>query len=724
MLSDRTRASLACAGHSWKWAACLALLAGVLCFPQPVAAKPLAQQYDVTRQCFAVADEDANDNRDDTLVRFDRTTGQTFAIGPTGTESLEAITFNGNRELLGANHGQLGTLDLASGAFSPSALPFGTANGPEGPIDLRDVDSLAFDIKENRYYGVHRRGGVLADVLFVFDPVTGAHIPNSFDGGTASYLVIDVITDSAGEDLDDVDDLAIDPVTGAMYAAINNGGRGGVLGQIDPVTGSVTQVGEFRYAASEPLAGEVIDDIEGLAFLNDGQLYASTGDNVSGNPDSNKLFRIDKTNAEGVEVGPFPAEFQDYEALDCLTFQAFIVLDKFTNGPGQSPQDADTPTGPSIVAGDTVTWTFTFTNTAVFTLTDLVLVDNQIGQIGPGGAANCPPAGAILGPGQSMTCTATGTAQEGQYANTGTVTGTTQIGLVTPRQTVTATDPSHYFGLPPSTIPEPAIDIEKATNGEDADTPPGPVIEEGQPVVWTYVVQNTGNVPLENVTVTDNELGPICVIPLLAPGASDTCEANGTAQLGPYANVGTVVGTPTEGPTDPVTDSDPSHYIGVPLSGPVANVIGDFVWLDDSRDGIQDPGEEGISGIGVRLYRDNFDDAPIATTTTDADGRYNFNDVGAGTYCLEFVLVNPLTPENTNGPKLSPADQGDDDTVDSDGVTVVDSSTIRTACFPVAEDTIDLTRDLGLFDFEATGEDPIDQPSAGTQHLYLPHLNH
>src|SRR5690606_7142871 len=118
-------------------------------------------------------------------------------------ESLEAITFNGNRELLGANHGQLGTLDLASGAFSPSALPFGTANGPEGPIDLRDVDSLAFDIKENRYYGVHRRGGVLADVLFVFDPVTGAHIPNSFDGGTASYLVIDVITDSAGEDLDD-----------------------------------------------------------------------------------------------------------------------------------------------------------------------------------------------------------------------------------------------------------------------------------------------------------------------------------------------------------------------------------------------------------------------------------------------------------------------------------------------------------------------------------------
>ena len=43
---------------------------------------------------------------------------------------------------------------------------------------------------------------------------------------------------------------------------------------------------------------------------------------------------------------------------------------------------------------------------------------------------------------------------------------------------------------------DPAIVIEKATNGEDADTPTGPMVEVGDPVTWTYVVTNTGNVTL------------------------------------------------------------------------------------------------------------------------------------------------------------------------------------------------------------------------------------
>lgn len=51
----------------------------------------------------------------------------------------------------------------------------------------------------------------------------------------------------------------------------------------------------------------------------------------------------------------------------------------------------------------------------------------------------------------------------------------------------------------------PSIDIEKATNGQDADTPTGPMIPVGGDVTWTYVVTNTGDVALSNVLVSDDQ---------------------------------------------------------------------------------------------------------------------------------------------------------------------------------------------------------------------------
>jgi uncharacterized repeat protein (TIGR01451 family) len=59
-------------------------------------------------------------------------------------------------------------------------------------------------------------------------------------------------------------------------------------------------------------------------------------------------------------------------------------------------------------------------------------------------------------------------------------------------------DPSHHFGA------NPAIDLEKATNGEDADEPTGPVVPVGSTVEFTYEVTNTGSVELTNVTVRDD----------------------------------------------------------------------------------------------------------------------------------------------------------------------------------------------------------------------------
>ena len=110
------------------------------------------------------------------------------------------------------------------------------------------------------------------------------------------------------------------------------------------------------------------------------------------------------------------------------------------------------------------------------------------------------------------------------YENEGTVTATGA------GQQVTDSDFSHYFGVAAG------IDIEKSTNGADADNPPGPFIPVGNAVTWTYVVRNTGNATITGATVTDDVLGPItcpAAIDPLVVGESVTCTAPaGTAPPG------------------------------------------------------------------------------------------------------------------------------------------------------------------------------------------------
>ena len=107
----------------------------------------------------------------------------------------------------------------------------------------------------------------------------------------------------------------------------------------------------------------------------------------------------------------------------------------------------------------------------------------------------------------------------------------------------------------------PGIDIEKASNGYDADISPGPSILEGDQVEWTYVVNNTGDVVLSSITVTDDQGVTIdCPQSSLAPGASMTCSGSGTVVAGQYTNVGSATGVSPKGTS--VMDTDPSHYYG------------------------------------------------------------------------------------------------------------------------------------------------------------------
>ena len=217
-----------------------------------------------------------------------------------------------------------------------------------------------------------------------------------------------------------------------------------------------------------------------------------------------------------------------------------IDIEKLTND-----VQSDVAPGETLIVGSNVQWEYEVTNTGNVKLTGVTVSDDQ------GVSVTCPKT--MLEPGEMMTCTANGTAEEGQYANIGTATGT-PLGGTSPNDDVSDTDPSHYFGE----LPPPGVDIEKATNGFDADDPPGPTLEEGDAVTWTYVVTNTGQLPLTNVTVTDDQgVAVSCPKTSLNVGESMTCTAAGTAEVGQYANVGTVNAGSAGGP---VSDSDPSHY--------------------------------------------------------------------------------------------------------------------------------------------------------------------
>lgn len=186
----------------------------------------------------------------------------------------------------------------------------------------------------------------------------------------------------------------------------------------------------------------------------------------------------------------------------------------------------------------------------------------------------------------------------------------------------------------------PSIDIEKATNGSDADTPTGPAIVIGDPVNWTYAVTNTGDVALSNVSVTDDQgVTVTCPQDTLAVGESMNCTASGVASAGQYANVGTATGSPGEGT---VTDTDPSHYIGVQIDLAIEKTDGDLDFVAEGGSLVytltyQNLGEVDLTGVVIS------DTVPADTTfdSSSSTAGWSCSDGAApGTVCT--IEIGPV----------------------------------------------------------------------------------
>ncbi len=192
----------------------------------------------------------------------------------------------------------------------------------------------------------------------------------------------------------------------------------------------------------------------------------------------------------------------------------------------------------SIPAGSMADFTITVTNMGNITLNNVVVTDPA----SPG----CDNTIGTLTPGQMFTYNCSSAAVAAGFTNTAEVVGEPEDGSMN----VTDSDPSEV-----EIIADPAISIVKsAVDGTDNQ-----LVASGGTATFNIVVTNTGNVALNNVTVTD-PLSPSCdmVIGALAVGADFTYTCSISNVTADFTNVANVVGTPVGGGPN-VTDTDPTE---------------------------------------------------------------------------------------------------------------------------------------------------------------------
>ena len=200
-------------------------------------------------------------------------------------------------------------------------------------------------------------------------------------------------------------------------------------------------------------------------------------------------------------------------------------------------------------------------------------------------------------------------------------------------------------------------------------------------------IQDSGEIGVGNVVVTLYKDGN-------PTGDSNTTDSNGNYQFcnlddGNYSvqfdkttlpagavitkqNIGTddtidSDANPSDGKTNNVTLHAGDNNTSLDMGIFVPACIGNLVWLDSNKDGIQNSNEGGINGVGVKLYDSNNNQITqdaygnSLMTETNSTGNYEFCNLKPGSY---YVKVD------TTNYQISPKDSGSDDTLDSD----IDSS--------------------------------------------------
>lgn len=123
-----------------------------------------------------------------------------------------------------------------------------------------------------------------------------------------------------------------------------------------------------------------------------------------------------------------------------------------------------------------------------------------------------------------------------------------------------------------------------------------------------------------------------------------------TVDIGIY-QLAAPTATPTNTALPPTATNTPVPPTATPTKTPLptntptpaVGSIGDRVWKDNNRNGVQDSGEPGIGGVKVELWVDSNNDGThdtlVGTTTTNSNGNYSFTGLDTSKrYVVKFSL--------------------------------------------------------------------------------------
>jgi uncharacterized repeat protein (TIGR01451 family) len=187
--------------------------------------------------------------------------------------------------------------------------------------------------------------------------------------------------------------------------------------------------------------------------------------------------------------------------------------------------------------GDVITYTYTLTNSGNVTLSGPFTIEDDRATV-----TVTQPADGMLSPGESTAGAASYTITQadldaGSVMNTAMghgFFGETPVDSNEDDETVTAEQ-------------RPAISVVKTSDAPDG------FVAQGTSVQYTFVVTNTGNVTLYNVVVTDDKLGVVGTLEMLAAGASATFTASAVLE---NTTTNVVVATGEDKNGEEVSDQD------------------------------------------------------------------------------------------------------------------------------------------------------------------------